>query len=94
MRVSDLERLYDYNYWANKQLIGVVSRLTPEQFTQPVAGSYGSVRNTLVGLARSLWWSEARRAPEPPGLPDGRIAGTSVESCRRTHARLPGRSQG
>jgi uncharacterized damage-inducible protein DinB len=22
MRVSDLERLYDYNYWANRQLIG------------------------------------------------------------------------
>jgi hypothetical protein len=39
MRVSDLERLYDYNCWANKKLFDAVSQLTPEQFTQSVAGS-------------------------------------------------------
>ena len=61
MTVKDLERLYDYGYWANKKLLAVISQLTPEQFTQAVAGSYGSVRNTMVhilsaelGLARSL----------------------------------------
>jgi uncharacterized damage-inducible protein DinB len=57
MRVTDLERLYDYHYWATKKLFTVVSQLTPEQFTQPVAGSYGSVRNTLVHVlsAESGW---------------------------------------
>ena len=48
MTVKDLERLFEYGYWANRQLFTVVGRLTPEQFTQPVAGSYGSIRNTLV----------------------------------------------
>src|SRR5207344_189836 len=48
MTVKDLEGLYDYNYWANGRLLQVVSRLTPEEFTRQVAGSYGSVRNTLV----------------------------------------------
>lgn len=28
MRVNDLERLYDYNCWANKKLFGVISQLT------------------------------------------------------------------
>lgn len=65
MRVSDLERLYDYSYWANKQLIGVVSQLTPEQFTQSVAGSYGSVRNTLVHVLSAEWgWLDRCGGPE------------------------------
>ena len=48
MTVNDLKRLFNYGYWANAQLFEVVARLTPEEFTQPVAGSYGSIRNTLV----------------------------------------------
>jgi uncharacterized damage-inducible protein DinB len=36
MTAKDLERLYDYGYWANKKLLAVVSQLTPEQFTQTV----------------------------------------------------------
>ena len=55
MHVADLERLYDYHYWANRKLFGVVAQLTPEQFTQPVAGSYGSVRNTLVHVMSAEW---------------------------------------
>jgi uncharacterized damage-inducible protein DinB len=65
MRVSDLERLYDYNYWANKKLIGVVSKLTPEQFTQSVAGSYGSIRNTLVHVLSAEWgWLDRCGGPQ------------------------------
>lgn len=65
MRVGDLERLYDYNYWANKQLFGVVSQLTPEQFTQPVAGSYGSIRNTLVHVLSAEWgWLDRCGGPK------------------------------
>ena len=48
MTVRDLERLFNYGYWANGQLFDVVARLTPEEFSQPVAGSYGSIRSTLV----------------------------------------------
>lgn len=61
MTVKDLENLYDYGYWANRKLIHVISQLTPEQFTQPVAGSYGSIRNTLVHVLSAEWvgWSVA-----------------------------------
>jgi len=55
MTVNDLEALYDYGYWANKKLLRLIPQLTPEQFTQPVAGSYGSVRNTLVHALSAEW---------------------------------------
>jgi uncharacterized damage-inducible protein DinB len=55
MTVEDLQRLYDYGYWANTVLFRVVSQLTPEQFTQTVTGSYGSVRNTLVHALSAEW---------------------------------------
>jgi uncharacterized damage-inducible protein DinB len=55
MTVNDLEALYDYSYWANKKLFQLISQLTPEHFTQPVAGSYGSIRNTLVHALSGEW---------------------------------------
>jgi uncharacterized damage-inducible protein DinB len=65
MRVGDLQRLYDYSSWANAKLLAVVSRLTQEQFTQRIAGSYGSIRNTLVHVLSAEWgWLE--RCGGPP----------------------------
>jgi uncharacterized damage-inducible protein DinB len=68
MTVKDLETLFDYGYWANRKLFEVVERLTPEQFTQQVTGSYGSVRNTMVHVMSTEWgWLDrcggARRGP-------------------------------
>jgi uncharacterized damage-inducible protein DinB len=65
MRVSDIQRLYDYHYWANRKLLGVVTWLTPEQFTRRVAGSYGSIRNTLVHVLSAEWgWLDRCGGPE------------------------------
>ena len=55
MTATDLERLYDYGYWANRKLFAAVAQLTPEQFTQSVVGSYGSIRNTLVHVLSAEW---------------------------------------
>ena len=55
MTVKDLEELFDYSYWANNKLFEVAAQLTPEEFTKPVAGSYGSVRNTLVHALSAEW---------------------------------------
>jgi uncharacterized damage-inducible protein DinB len=68
MTVEELERLYDYSYWANRRVFQVVSQLSSEQFTQTVAGSYGSVRNTLVHMLSAEWgWLDrcggAKRGP-------------------------------
>jgi len=55
MRIDDLRGLYDYAYWANARLFPVIAKLTPEEFVKPVAGSYGSVRNTLVHALSTEW---------------------------------------
>jgi len=70
MQTTDLERLYDYHYWANSRLMGVVSSLTTEQFTRTVAGSYGSVRNTLVHVlsAERGWLERCGGPPRGPKL--------------------------
>jgi uncharacterized damage-inducible protein DinB len=55
MTIAGLTRRYDYGYWANRKLLTVIEQLTPEQFTQNVAGSYGSIRNTLVHMMSAEW---------------------------------------
>ena len=60
MTVKDLERLYDYGYWANDKLLQVISQLTPEEFTRPLAGSYESIRNTMVHILSAEWGWLAR----------------------------------
>jgi uncharacterized damage-inducible protein DinB len=68
MTVNDLRRRYDYAYWANRRLFQVMEQMTTEQFTQAVAGSYGSVRNTMVHVLSAEWgWLE--RCGGPPRGP-------------------------
>jgi uncharacterized damage-inducible protein DinB len=88
MQLGELEALYDYNYWANRRLLDAVARLTCEEFTRDVAGSYGSVRNTLVHILSAEWgWLErcggASRGPrlDPANFPD-------VRTLIRTWARV------
>ena len=65
MTVKDLEVLYDYSYWANGKLFGAIAQLTPEQFTRPVAGSYGSIRNTMVHvLSAEAGWLDRCGGPK------------------------------
>ncbi len=70
MTVKDLEDLYEYSAWANTKLFEVFARLTPEQFTEPVAGSYGSIRNTMVHVLSAEWgWMDrCGGAPRGPAL--------------------------
>jgi uncharacterized damage-inducible protein DinB len=90
MTVKDLERLYDYGYWANGKLFQVASQLTPEQFTQPVAGSYGSIRNTLVHVLSAEWgWLDRCGGPQrgPALKPDDY---PTLESVTRTWRTVEG----
>lgn len=65
MDVKALENLYDYGYWANRKLFDVIAQLTPEQFTQTVAGSYGSIRNTMVHvLSAEAGWLDRCGGPK------------------------------
>ena len=55
MTVQDLKAFYEYNYWANKKILPVISQLTTEEFTRSVAGGYGSIRNTMVHVLSTEW---------------------------------------
>jgi uncharacterized damage-inducible protein DinB len=93
MTVNDLERLYDYGYWANRKLVPVIAQLTPEQFTRNVAGSYGSVRNTLVHImsaegAADRRGGQARAGSQAQPSDAGMILETG--DGRDARARLPG----
>ena len=88
--------MYDYGYWANRKLVPVLAQLTPEQFTQNVAGSYGSVRNTMVHIMSAEWgWLDRcggpKRGPiaQAGGLPDAGVApGDLGRWSRRTSVRF------
>lgn len=67
MTIKDVENLFEYSYWANRQLFEALSQLTDEQFVQPVAGSYGSVRNTLVHIMSAEWGWLDRCGGSPRG---------------------------
>jgi uncharacterized damage-inducible protein DinB len=65
MTVKDLQMLFDYGYWANRKVFDVVSQLTTEEYTRAVAGSYGSVRNTLVHIMSAEWgWLDRCGGPQ------------------------------
>ena len=65
MTRQDLEGLFDYGYWANQRLFAVIAQLTQEEFTRPVAGSYGSIRNTLVHiLSAEAGWLDRCGGPK------------------------------
>ena len=68
MTVADLQAIFGYGSWANHKLFDALGQLTPEQFTKDVAGSYGSIRNTLVHALSAEWgWLDrcggAKRGP-------------------------------
>ncbi|MBS1788627.1 MAG: DinB family protein [Acidobacteria bacterium] len=65
MNVKDLAALYDYSYWANRKLFQLISQLSAKQFAQPVAGSYGSIRNTLLHALSAEWgWLDRCGGPQ------------------------------
>lgn len=90
MTVKDLEGLFDYGYWANGKLFAVMSQLTPEQFTQTIAGSYGSVRNTMVHALSAEWGWLDRCGGRERGAPLNPVDYPTAESLAAAWNRVEG----
>ncbi len=57
MNVSDIQLIYDYNYWANDRVLRAAAELPQEQLAQPARLSHGSIRGALVHtLAAEIIW--------------------------------------
>jgi len=71
MTFSDLHNLLDYNYWARDRMLDALDALTAEQFTRPLGGSFGSIRDTAVHmLAAEVVWYRRWNGESPKSLLD------------------------
>ncbi len=67
MTINDLKVLYNYSHWANGKLFDVIAQLPEEAFTREVAGSFGSIRNTMVHILSAEWgWMSRCGGPARP----------------------------
>ncbi len=69
-----LRRLYAYNYWARDCQLAGCAKLTSEQFTRILGGSFPSLRDTLVHIAGAEWiWCERWNGRSPRAFPRGEL---------------------
>jgi uncharacterized damage-inducible protein DinB len=69
MNRHDIQLLYDYNRWANAQMLDVSAKLTEEQFTKDLSSSHRSVRDTLTHILAAEWiWLMRWRCVSPKAL--------------------------
>ncbi|MEZ4669354.1 MAG: DinB family protein [Anaerolineae bacterium] len=69
MNVTYFRRLFDYTFWAHRQVWECVLLLSDEQFTRPCDYSIGSVHEQVVHTMAAEWlWSERVRGVSPSAL--------------------------
>jgi uncharacterized damage-inducible protein DinB len=70
-RMDEMRDLYAYNRWANRRVLDVAARLSPEQLSRDLGSSFPSVRETLAHVLAGEWiWLTRWRGSSPPGLPE------------------------
>jgi len=52
-QIKLLDKMFEYNLWANTQLIKTCSRLVDEQLEIEIAGVFGRIQPTLVHIIRA-----------------------------------------
>jgi uncharacterized damage-inducible protein DinB len=62
---EDVRLLFEYDRWANWRVLGAAAKLSAEEFTRELGGSYRSVRDTLVHIvAGEVGWLRYWNLPE------------------------------
>ncbi|HEX9012356.1 MAG TPA: DinB family protein [Anaerolineaceae bacterium] len=71
MRASEIQLLYDYNYWANALILRTAKAAGEKVFLAPAAVSYGSLRGTLVHIlaVEWLWRVRCQEGLSPASMP-------------------------
>jgi uncharacterized damage-inducible protein DinB len=69
MLLDVIRSLYQYNVWANHQILLAASSLTPEQFLAAKGSSYPSVRDTLIHTMSAEWiWLSRWKGTSPRAM--------------------------
>lgn len=55
MRQAEIALIYDYNYWANRQIRNAASRVSDTQYAAPAPFPFSSLRGTLVHMLDAEW---------------------------------------
>ena len=73
MRITDLQLLYDYGYWATARILAAAAHLDQEQYGAPGTVSHGSLRDTLAHtlVAEMTWRQRCQEGFSPTSLPGG-----------------------
>ena len=95
MQIDEARMLFDYDGWANHQLLAAASLLSPSEFVQDQGASFGSIKGTLVHILDSewhwlqLWQGQPRtRRPQPSDFADAAAlaaAFPALEDAQRTY---------
>jgi uncharacterized damage-inducible protein DinB len=74
MRREDILALFDFTYWANRQILRAAASVPPAEFVAPIAYTYRDLRGTLVHtLDVELSWRRRLRG-EPREVWDVTLA--------------------
>jgi uncharacterized damage-inducible protein DinB len=55
MNIQDIHLIYNYNYWANGQILAAAAKVTEEQFLVSAEFPYGGLRGTMVHILEAEW---------------------------------------
>src|SRR5215203_1721996 len=55
MNIKDVLLLYEYNYWANKQILNASTNISQGQFEATASFPYGGLRGTLLHTMEAEW---------------------------------------
>jgi len=71
MNRETLRDFYEYNTWANRKTLDSLEGISNEAFVAPMAGSFASIRDTMVHIlgAEWIWWQRCI-GERPKGLLD------------------------
>ena len=48
MNIQDIHLIYEYNYWANKKILGASAKISHEQLNAPASFPFGGLHGTLL----------------------------------------------
>jgi uncharacterized damage-inducible protein DinB len=66
MTKEDIQQLYEYDRWANNRMFQAAAKLSAEEFTRDLGGSFRSLRDTLLHIVAGEWsWLEYWKATSP-----------------------------